>query len=55
MPHVKARQTKDVVKSYRDEAEYYWNLENGYDDYDDCYDDDDDDDEYDEYDDANNG
>lgn len=51
MPHIKARQTKDMIKSYRDEAEYYCNIENGYDDYDDYYDDNNDDDEYD---DANN-
>lgn len=54
MPHIKARQTKDMIKSYRDEAEYYWNLENGYDDYDD-YDDDNDDNDDDEHDNANNG
>ena len=41
MPHIKARQAKDVDKSYRDEEEYYENLENEYDDYDD-------DDEYDD-------
>lgn len=41
MPHIKARQAKDMDKSYRDEEEYYENLANEYDDYDD-------DDEYDD-------
>lgn len=45
MPHIKARQAKDMDKSYRDEEEYYENLD---DDYDDEYDDGDDDSEDDE-------